>query len=175
MDVDVEAPSVSVPDVSGSVPDISGSVPEMAVPEVSGTLPDVSGSLPEVSGDVSAPDVSGDASMPDVSGSLPDASMPDVSGSLPSGSVDASMPSVGDVSADVEAKVDDIAAKVPDMPSVEVKKPKKGLFGGIFSGSKGKIEVRRLSYRLWMRRTSSRHAFVCHATLRNGGSSGPTF
>lgn len=77
----------------------------------------------------------------EISGDLPSTGV-DASGSLPSGEVDVSMPSVsgavegaeaaaGDLSADVGAKVDDVAVKVPEMPSGEVKKPKKGRFGGL--------------------------------------------
>lgn len=44
---------------------------------------------------------------------------------LPSGDVDASA-----------------SVSAPEVPSVEVEKPKKGLFGGIFGSSKSKVEVR---------------------------------
>ncbi|CAM9913806.1 unnamed protein product, partial [Ectocarpus sp. 13 AM-2016] len=44
---------------------------------------------------------------------------------------DAELPS-GDVDASVS---------VPDVPSVDVKKPKKGMFGGLFGSSKAKVEV----------------------------------
>ncbi|CAM9917512.1 unnamed protein product, partial [Pylaiella littoralis] len=67
-----------------------------------------------------------------------------LSGDKPEGEVDASMPSVGDLSADVGATVDDITAKVPDVLTVEVKRPKKRLFGSLSfkkPSSKGKIEV----------------------------------
>ena len=42
------------------------------------------------------------------------------------------------------AKIDDVAVKGPDMPSGDLKKPKKSLFGGIggmFGSGKGKMEV----------------------------------
>lgn len=77
----------------------------------------------------------------EISGDLPSASV-DASGSLPSGEVGVSTPSVagavegakaavGDLSADVGAKMDDVALTAPDMPSVEAKKPKKGRFSGL--------------------------------------------
>lgn len=91
---------------------------------------------------------------PDVglSGDLPSADI-DASGSLPSGEVVVSAPSVsgvveglkagvGDVATDVEAKVDAMEVQVPDLPSFELKKPKKGLLGLSFRrSSKAKIEV----------------------------------
>ncbi|CAN0022856.1 unnamed protein product, partial [Ectocarpus sp. 8 AP-2014] len=45
------------------------------------------------------------------------------------------MPSVGDVSADVDVKVDNVDAKAP---SLETLKPKKGLFGLSFKKLSGK-------------------------------------
>lgn len=93
-----------------------------------------------------------------VSGELPAASV-DVGGSLPSGEAGASVPSVeglkgsaDDLAADVGAKVDDLAAKDLEMPSVDLKKPKKGLFSvRSFKRpslrSKGKAEVRRARMR----------------------------
>lgn len=50
-------------------------------------------------------------------------------------------PAVGGITAGVEAEVGEIAAKAPDVPSVEVKKPRKSLFGGLFSSGRGKMEV----------------------------------
>ena len=35
---------------------------------------------------------------------------------------------------------------VPDVASVDVKTPKKGLFGGIFGSNKGKVEVGSVSW-----------------------------
>lgn len=80
------------------------------------------------------------------------------SGSLPSADADASMPSgegevegikssLDELSAAVEGEADDdSAAKAPevlssDPPSSDAKKPKKGMFSGIFGSSKGKMEV----------------------------------
>lgn len=42
----------------------------------------------------------------------------------------------GDV--DVDANL-----SAPEVPSVDAKKPKKGLFGSMFGGSKGKLEASR--------------------------------
>ena len=72
--------------------------------------------------------VSGDVSLPSAPAVMPPF---DAEVDAPSVGGDASMPSVGDVSADIGAKVDDIAAKAPDMPSVEMKKPKKSLFSSL--------------------------------------------
>ena len=109
------------------------------------------GDLPSVGGDISS--------------DLPSASV-DASGSLPAGEVDVSVPSVSggvegakaagaELSADVGAKMDDVAVKVPDMPSGEVKKPKKGRFGGLpafkmTSSKKVEVSLARAIY-----------AFVC--------------
>lgn len=52
--------------------------------------------------------------------------------------------SKGEESADVGAKMDQIAANAPDMPSADVKKPSKGIFGGLSfnKSSKTNVEVR---------------------------------
>ena len=131
--VDMPSGSADVPSASVDMPSASVDMPSV---DLSGKAPD----MPSVSGGIS--------------GDLPSASV-DVSGSLPSGEVDVSVPSVsgamegatgavGDLSADVGAKVDDVAVKGPDTPSGEWKKPKKSLFGGIggiFGSGKGKMEV----------------------------------
>ncbi|CAN0491727.1 unnamed protein product, partial [Ectocarpus sp. 8 AP-2014] len=94
--------------------------------------------VPSGDASVEVPSVAADASLPSASVDVPsaevDASMPSASVEVPSGGVDASLPSAGDLSADV-------GAKAPDVPSVDVQKPKKGLFGGLFGSNKGKIEV----------------------------------
>ena len=77
----------------------------------------------------------------DISGDLPSTSV-DASGSLPSGEVNVSVPSVSGAVGGVEGAVGDLSA---DMPSVDVKKPKKSRFGGMpgfkMPSVKGKAEV----------------------------------
>ena len=153
----VDMPSGSVDMPSGSVDTPSAS---LDIPSSSVDAPSASVDMPSVSGAVDAPsvDLTGKApEMPSVdahlSGEVPAASV-DVVGSVPSGEVDVSMPSVsataegvteavGDLSADVGAKIDDVDVKVPVMPSAsgEWKKPKKSMFGSIFGSGKGKMEV----------------------------------
>ena len=124
---------VSVPEIDTPVPDISGDV---SVPNVSGlvSMPKVSGdvSVPDVSAvdvssgpgvsavDVSAPVASGDASVPETRDPLPGCSVRGLDASLPDASGESSRPGA-------------ICSFPPDAPptSVEMKKPKKGLFGGL--------------------------------------------
>lgn len=150
---------VSVPDVSRSLPGASGDVSmpsvDVETPSASLDVPSVdpagmSPGMPSVqdcvfndrpSDDVSvkAQDMNINVDVPSVGG---EACLPMASGGVPSISGDASLPSVGDVSVDIGDTVDDIAAKAPGMPSVELENPKKGLVGRIFMSNKGKIEVR---------------------------------
>ena len=103
--------------------------------EASGNMPTGAVDMPSVDLTGKAPDMPSVGG--EISGDLPSAGL-DASGSLPSGGVDVSMPS-GSV----------------DVPSVDVKKPKKSLFGGIggmFGSGKGKMEVSgiQLSGGFWL-------------------------
>ena len=159
-------------DAAATLPSASLDIPSGSVdmPSASVDLPSASVDMPSGSVDVPSADLSGKGpDMPsvggDVSGDLPSASL-DASGSLPSGGVDVDIPSVsgtvgglttavGDLSADAGAGVDDVSIKGPDLPSGDLKKPKKSLFGGIggmFGSGKGKMEVSgiQLSGGFWL-------------------------
>ncbi|CAM9963630.1 unnamed protein product, partial [Ectocarpus fasciculatus] len=113
---------------------------DVEVPNVDASVdaPGVSVDAPSIDASVDVPSVTADASLPSASVDVPsaevDASLPSASVDAPSGGVGASLPSAGDLSAD-------LGAKAPDVPSVDVKKPKKGLFGGLFGSGKTNIEV----------------------------------
>ena len=110
-------------------PDVDTFSADLPAADISdaGSLPDASMDISSGSVDMPSVDLAGKA--PDVpfvgggvSGDLPSAGV-GASGSLPSADVDVSVPS-GSV----------------DMPSADVKKPKKGLFGGrLFGAGKGKM------------------------------------
>lgn len=73
--------------------------------------------------------------MPDFSQQFPgEGGSIDGSGTVPEVDVDISKPSDGDLSADGVGKVDLTQAKsLSGKPSVMVKRPKKGIFGGLLS------------------------------------------
>ncbi len=86
---------------------------------------------------VDVPSTSGDVSLPSASVDMPSASVDvpsvDASVDVPSASGDVSLPS-----ASVDVPSGEVDAS---LPSVDVKKPKKGLLGGLFGSKKGKMEV----------------------------------
>ncbi|CAN0403485.1 unnamed protein product, partial [Ectocarpus sp. 12 AP-2014] len=161
-DADVSVPDVSgevsVPDASGSlkVPDVSGGVSmpslDMDVPLGSAEVPsvDLAGKMPEmpsVEGGIGDELASGDVSV-----TAPDVKVEDGDTSLTAGLAAGGVAAVGAIGAAVGLSCDrpyaelpagDVEASVavPDVSSVDVKKPKKGMFGGPFGSGKAKVEV----------------------------------
>ncbi|CAB1105815.1 unnamed protein product [Ectocarpus sp. CCAP 1310/34] len=139
-----------------STPEIPGVDASIDVPSISGNtsveVPGVSVDTPSIDPSVDTPFVTADASLPSASVDVPpaeeDASMPSV-GDLSAdvgakaGEVSADVGAkVGDVKADLGAKVDDISAKAPGVKSVEVRKPKKDVLGGLsLKKPSGKISI----------------------------------
>lgn len=81
---------------------------------------------------------------------------PTLSGDMPSGSVDAS----GSLTAG------EVDTSVPDMPSADGKKPKKGgIFSGIFGSSKSKIEVRDGATKRYRTLVVTPSAYTCSSSI----------
>lgn len=165
-DVDVpssaDVPSRTVDTPSGFAETPAGTVD---IPSGSADMPSATMDMPSASVDTPSigGDMSGDLSPTNTSAftKAPDA---DLSGDMPQGEeVDASMPpaeegvegvkaSLDDLAAGVDAgETDDVVAKEPDRssmeaPSSDAKKPKRGIFGGIFGSSTGKLEVSAARY-----------------------------
>lgn len=135
---------------------------------------DVSGEVPSVDAKLTTPDVKVEGGDVDLSAGLAAGAAAAVGAigagmglsgkaDMPAAEVDVSAPKV-----DVDAALPSVSGDVGvDVPSVEIKKPKKGIFGGIGrsfkkSYSKGKIEVNNasLSVSLIVMLRSGRHVDV---------------
>ena len=140
-DVALPTASVDVPSVdrAGQAPDVPPSVDKVPVKPSTGGNIGVAGL--SVGSRVAAQDV--EVNVPSIGG---EGMLPPAPVYTPSGEADVSMPAVGELSADVGAKVEDLAAKRPEAPSVVVKKNTIGLFGSLSfkkPSLKGKPKVKR--------------------------------
>lgn len=140
--------NVSMADVGGLVSDVLGDVLvpsdslNISAPEV--PLPSVDVDMPSVGGGAS-----GDPPSADVKLTVPDLNVDGRDASLTTGLATGAAATIGPIGAGLGLKGEfdkpkgdvDAGMFIPNLPSVDTKKPKKKLFGGVFSSSKENANV----------------------------------